>query len=114
MIEFKNEIGLLKSIKKSLQEFQEENKSHEYSHEKKEEKTENYLDEMILYAFRYCLGRSSYAVGICIEYLIDNWDKISKKNKALIHKEINQAIADNDAGWGCDIEAWKKILKLEK
>ncbi len=38
-------------------------------------------EDITFYAFRYALGRMTYAVKDVTEYLIENWDKISNKNE---------------------------------
>jgi len=71
------------------------------------------LDEIILFlAFRYALGRRTYVVHDVTETIIRNWDNLSLKYQSLIHKEIKQAIEDENAGMDMDIERWRKILQL--
>lgn len=63
------------------------------------------LSEILIYTFRYCLGRRTYAVNDCVEYLHSYWQE-------LIHKEINEAIDRNDAGADFDVRNWRKVLEL--
>ena len=77
-------------------------------------------DFMISAAFRYCLGRKTYAVGICCDWLKEHWGKLSNKCKWLIFKEINEALnkdIENPQyeylGSKYDKEEWISILQLE-
>jgi len=72
----------------------------------------DYQDEMLLCAFRYCLGRRTYMVNICVENIIKNWNKIGSRLKEILHKEIRQAQSRNQLGDPCDAMDWEKILKL--
>jgi len=67
-------------------------------------------ENIILYAFRYCLGRQSYAVSEMVEYLLENWKNISEQTKEKIKHEIECAIRSNEAGANIDVKEWKKIL----
>jgi len=71
-----------------------------------------YIDENILfYAFRYCLGRTTYVVADCVDQLKRNWWLLSDKTKSIIIKEIKEAIVENRAGQDNDIEEWIKLIK---
>ena len=73
--------------------------------------TEN--DQLILLsAFRYALGRRSYIVSTVIEELERNWDKLGEFQKSELKREIQDAIARNQAGEWIDIEHWEKVLEL--
>ena len=77
------------------------------------EPSKDHKDAMIFYAFRYCLGRMTYAVIDCVEYIIWAWDDLSDKTKDRIKKEINEALESGDAGMDIDRNKWKKILQLK-
>ncbi len=70
-------------------------------------------DEIIFYAFRYCLGRRTFAVSDMVEYLLNNWNDISKRVRDKITEEITTAIKRNEAGMDCDVRQWKKLLTKE-
>ena len=74
------------------------------------------LDEDILFlAFRYAITRSTYVVGTVSDTIIANWDSgISKKNKALYHKEIKIAIEEETTMWDMDKQSWERVLKLKQ
>lgn len=67
---------------------------------------------MVLAAFRYCLGRQSYIVSCCTEWLTQYWPVIDDDNKKLIDKEIREAIEGGWVGDQCDKQNWEKILQL--
>ena len=74
-----------------------------------------YNEEGIMfYAFRYALGRKTYAVSTVSTALIDNWHLISNKTKEIIIDEINKAIEKGDAGMEMDVKQWKAVLLLEE
>lgn len=67
-------------------------------------------DNIIFYAFRYCLGRKTYAVAEMVDYLLDNWNDISKNLRDKIKKEIANAIENKRVGMDCDIKDWQRLL----
>ena len=69
------------------------------------------LNTLSFYAFRYALGRMTYAVAdVCI-ILHKNIKKIDPYNRELMIKEISQAIEDGCAGQRCDVLRWKHLLE---
>lgn len=68
-------------------------------------------DLMVLAAFRYCLGRRSYIVGSCVDWLIENWDGIYDHRQNIID-EIEAAIENGYAGEECDVAQWRRILEV--
>lgn len=80
-------------------------------------------DLMAVAAVRYCLGRSSYIVGDCVDWLIEQWPSIEEGARGTIRRDIEEAFArdDNDRaegrehkalGWDCDRREWEKVRKL--
>jgi hypothetical protein len=47
---------------------------------------------MVIAAFRYCLGRQSYIVGMCIDFLKQVWGQLDKNDKDIIMKEIAEEL----------------------
>lgn len=70
-------------------------------------------EDMILYAFRYSLGRMTYSVGTVSDYLIENWHRFSNQFKENIINEITIALNKKEAGEKMDEEIWRGILLLE-
>lgn len=67
------------------------------------DKTED-AQSMIVFAFRYALGRATYAVGIVCDWI--RYHYISDKTKDLIIKEISQAQKEDRMGMDIDKEQW--------
>lgn len=70
---------------------------------------EQVRDDILFYAFRYGLGRMTYAVSTISEYLIRHKEWLTERSKRLIIQEITKAIDNDEAGHDCDIESWKKL-----
>lgn len=72
------------------------------------------LQMMLLSAFRYSLGRTTYMSSVCVEWLTKWWDILPENYKRQIHNDITRAIELKIAGDDCDIAEWKKLLELKK
>lgn len=71
------------------------------------------VDEtLVVFAFRYALGRRSTAPGIMVDYIVKHWDQFQGWTQRQIQQEIGRAIETKRAGDDCDIEEWRKVLKL--
>ena len=68
--------------------------------------------EILIYAFRYALGRMTYSTLTVSNEIINNWDEISLGDQQLFQKEIKEAIEENRAGMDCDVASWMKVLEL--
>ena len=80
--------------------------------------------EMLFWAFRYCLGRMSYAVSSFCEYATEHIREIGRHELELMEKEITEAQShDNEQGeaksfWGkrlgmdCDRADWLKLREV--
>lgn len=64
---------------------------------------------VLICAFRYALGRSTYVVSSVIDEIIGNWSGLSRGAQLLIKNEIETAIRQNAAGEEADIEDWQRI-----
>nr|USU32978.1 hypothetical protein NG677_04545 [Methylobacterium sp. OTU13CASTA1] len=73
---------------------------------------------MALAGVRYCLGRHSYAPGLCCDWLKVKWATFRDGDKAQIVREIRQHVVDHDtdgshagiAGWEMDLRTWESFL----
>jgi len=65
---------------------------------------------VLLAAFRYALGKSSYIVSCISVEIIENWRHISKNKKELIKREI---VEHMKAHGTFDSYYWEKILRLK-
>jgi hypothetical protein len=68
--------------------------------------------EMMFYAFRHCLGRRSFAVHSCVEFLVANWDRLMLPTRLAIEEEIKEAFEQGRYGDEMDKEQWQRILDL--
>lgn len=74
-----------------------------------------YEEDILIYAFRYVLGRRSYAISIMQDILTMNWEDLSDNTKDLIKKEIieNKAIWETIGNLTIDESGWSKFLALD-
>ena len=66
-------------------------------------------ENIIMWAFRYALGRRTGAVESVIRCLFNNWSKLSDHTRNQILDEINVAIKRDEAGSQCDINNWRRV-----
>ena len=80
-------------------------------------------DLMATAAVRYCLGRRTYIVGVCADWIIRNWDHFAPDTRTRIRADIEEAFElserDKKAGGGyrplgddCDRADWERVRKL--
>jgi len=80
-------------------------------------------DFVVLSAFRYALGRSTYIVEDTVIWLMENWYDISEETQALIWKELKKAFEEDTEhrrfpggnhplGMDMDRAQWAKLLRL--
>lgn len=62
---------------------------------------------MVMAAHRYSLGRRSYIVSSCIEWLTDNWKSFDTNTRTVIVRDTVEALMDNMAGSDIDFREWK-------
>lgn len=53
---------------------------------------------MAMAAHRYCLGRSSYIVGACLDWLRDTWPQMTPNTQFVILRDTVDALAEERAG----------------
>lgn len=76
-------------------------------------------------AFRYCLGRRTYIVGSCVDWIISNWEKFPENVKNLIERELEEAFGEDDKerlhianpdwlplGHDCDRKDWERVRSI--
>lgn len=74
--------------------------------------------DIIIYAFRYCLGRQTYCVLTMTEQLKQHWQELEPNDRALIKREIRERDenpAYSNRGLGdpnIDRAYWLSILEL--
>jgi len=65
---------------------------------------------MCIAALRYCLGRRTYIVSCCVEWIKFNWSAITENTSNVIFRDIVEAFARNDTGSICDTQNWQDLL----
>lgn len=65
---------------------------------------------MVTAAHRYCLGRSSYIVGSCIDWLNDIWYQLTPKSKFVILRDTIEAVVQHRAGHASDEIEWRRFV----
>lgn len=63
----------------------------------------------LMYAFRYALGRRSYAVGDVCDALIAHRDALAPDWRYQVVRDIDEAIAEGRAGEEIDVARWRKV-----
>ena len=53
-------------------------------------------DLMAIAAVRYCIGRSTYIVGDCVDWMIQHWSKWSPNCRAVIARDLNAEFKRDD------------------
>jgi len=82
-------------------------------------------DFLIIGAFRYSLGRQTYVVQETVEWLMAYWSEVSPKAQAVIRRDLEKAVKDDDMGRSlpipykplgadCDRAEWVKLWEKIK
>lgn len=61
---------------------------------------------MVVAAHRYCLGRQSYIVGSCRDWLKSWWNHFERNTKRVIVRDTIEAIQEDSAGSDYDKADW--------
>lgn len=68
---------------------------------------------MVTAAHRYCLGRRSYIVGSCIDWLLKYRHKFEENTINVIVRDTVEALQDNAAGSEyIDVPGWRRLAKI--
>ncbi len=67
---------------------------------------------MVTAAHRYCLGRQSYIVGSCIEWIWKHRKNFERNTLRVIVRDTVEAIMDGHAGSALiDVPGWRKLAR---
>lgn len=69
------------------------------------------LNTIMVYAFRYALGRRTYAVSDVCKFIEQHVNELTEKDRDLIIREINTASLGNGLGDACDSKMWWDLEK---
>lgn len=67
---------------------------------------------ILLFAFRYALGRRTYSTSIVSEEIISKWNELSEEARRRIYSETCEAVKQDEAGDQCDIDNWNRVIRL--
>lgn len=70
---------------------------------------DNQLENLLVYSFRYALGRMTYEVNDVATAIIKHKDVLHPHTRELIKKEIREAVENGEAGMECDVEEWSNV-----
>ena len=83
------------------------------------EKTYGMGGLMITAAVRYCIGRRSYIVSECVDWILANWNGWPDSVKAIIERDVEDEFECDDQnpewnrlGDACDKRQWEKVRAL--
>ncbi len=66
---------------------------------------------MVMAAHRYCLGRQSYIVGSCQEWLRQWWHKSNDNTRKVIVRDTVEVLQDGIAGSEYDEQNWREFAE---
>lgn len=69
------------------------------------------LSMILVSAERYALGRRTYIVNWTCEFIENNLDLLTKKDRQVMIRDLESAVFYGD---DCDEEEWKKLLEVLK
>ena len=80
---------------------------------------------MVLSAVRYCVGRQTYVVRVCADWLVDIWPMLGANTKAVIQRDLEMEFESDDnarmreanykpLGHDCDRKDWERVRALWK
>jgi hypothetical protein len=67
------------------------------------------LNDLMVCAFRYALGRSSYIAYTISDLLVRHKDKLFAQSKESILRDIKRAFDTNNYGMEMDRAVWEKL-----
>ena len=70
--------------------------------------------EILIYAFRYALGRCSMAPLTVRDAIKEHYDVLTDYDVKLIIRVIDQAIDSDMAGMACDVMTWISVKNFLK
>jgi len=75
--------------------------------------TSNNDQLMAMAAMRYCLGRRSYIVGACLEWLRDVWDQLQPNTQQVMVRDIVEMLITTTANTplDCDERGWEAFAE---
>lgn len=66
---------------------------------------------MVMCAHSYCLGRRTYVVGACTEWLRGIWPQLNANTRHVIVRDTVKALLDDLAGAPIDVDEWARFIR---
>lgn len=66
---------------------------------------------MAMAAHRYCLGRRSYIVGACLDWLRATWTQLQRNSQHVILRDTVEALIDDRAGGDFYVRRWTEAAQ---
>jgi len=78
---------------------------------------------MVIAAVRYCIGRMSYIVSDCADWIIANWNDWPESTRNIIKRDREEAFKSDDEareddrayfplGMDCDRQQWERVRRI--
>lgn len=67
---------------------------------------------MVMAAHRYCLGRMTYIVGACVEWMTANRRHFEANTVRVVLRDTIEAMLLHRAGMECDVRQWRSLVEL--
>ena len=84
-----------------------------YTSEKIKSTSEDFAD-ILFFAFRYAIGRKTFAPELVVKSIIKNWAMFEKFEREQFAADIQRAVVIGEYGSMSEWLQWKKILRLAK
>ena len=65
---------------------------------------------MAMAAHRYCLGRRTYVVGACVEWIRATWGMMNDQTRSVMIRDTQEALDKDCAGMEMDRRDWTSCL----
>ena len=72
------------------------------------------LRTLLIYSFRYALGRKTYASQETVDLILKYWNFLEEQDIDLIIKDIITAIAEQNYGMEMDLAQWQRLLVRDR
>ena len=71
--------------------------------------TDHWTGSIVAYGIRYGLGRASYAVGVCCDWLRAHWRELDDRTRAGITRDIQDHLNESDDATPL-INEWRNLM----
>jgi hypothetical protein len=72
----------------------------------------DHLGYVLVAAVRYQLPRMTYGSGIVVDAVCAAWPSLAAGERAVILRDVREALERDNAGMDCDRREWQRLLAL--